>query len=290
MTTNDRPKETSFEYGSDYQRRQAEKYRDRGLRWDIRFELARRLLTDYASPRLGNRPPAETVVVDVGCSIGTFAIELAKLGYRTYGIDFDPEAIRIAGELVAEAGVSADFVCGDIAEWSAAFPPIDVAVCFDIFEHLHDDELGAFLAAVRKQLAPNGCLIYHTCPTELRHLFLGGSKVAAFPLLPFAWMPEGAFMAIARSYAAALDAAALLFTGRNRRDRIKNKGHCNPTTKARLDDILRRAHFESLLIETAPMYSGKRAIERFVQKAFSRQTISHNNLYGVAVPKQGTSP
>ena len=283
MTTNEPPKPTSFGYGSEYQQRQAKKYRDRDARWNLRIELAQRLLADYAAPRLSGKPPTETVVVDVGCSIGTYAIELAKSGYRTYGIDFDPEAIRIARELAAEAGVSAEFVCGDVAEWRAEFPPIDVAVCFDIFEHLHDDELGAFLAAVRKQLAPNACLIYHTCPTEFRHLFLGGSKVAAFPLLPFVWMPERAFTAVARSYATALDAVALLFTGKNRRDRIRKRGHCNPTTKARLNDILQRAGFESVLTETAPLYPGKRAIERFVQNAFSRKTIGHNNLYGVAV-------
>jgi 2-polyprenyl-3-methyl-5-hydroxy-6-metoxy-1,4-benzoquinol methylase len=73
--------------------------------------------------------------------------------YQCYGIDFDPIVLEIASQLAKEENVSPKYVCGNIADWTSAFPPIDIAVCFDIFEHLHDDELGSFLTSIRKQLS-----------------------------------------------------------------------------------------------------------------------------------------
>ena len=286
MGESDSPKNTSFHYGEAYQERQAEKYRNRDKnRWRLRIELAQRLVKEHVLPVFGDRPPGETVVVDVGCSIGTFALEFGRLGYRAYGVDFDPEAVKAARRLAAEEGVNAEFACCDIAEWRQGFPPIDVAVCFDIFEHLHDDELGAFLQAIRRQLSEQGHLVFHTSPTEYRWLYLGGTKVLSVPLAPFVFLPVGGFTALTRAYAGAFDLLRLLTTGKTRRDRIKREGHCNPTTKERLEDILLRAGYEIVLLETTHLYPGKRAIERSVQKWFRNQPISHSSIYGVAVAK-----
>ena len=106
--------------------------------------MANRLVSQYALPRLGHKSTSDIIVTDVGCSIGTFAIEFAKLGYRSYGVDFDPEALTQARRLCEEEKTHAEFICGDIANWNKQLPPIDIAICFDIFEHLHDDELGSF--------------------------------------------------------------------------------------------------------------------------------------------------
>ncbi len=42
--------------------------------------------------------------MDVGCSIGTFAIEFAAKGYRSFGIDFDQTALDIARDDLGVTG------------------------------------------------------------------------------------------------------------------------------------------------------------------------------------------
>ena len=71
------PKQTSYEYGYQYQLTQAEKYRNReNNHWKYRIELANRLVDEA----LKEMPPTSRprTLLDVGCSIGTFAIEFAS--------------------------------------------------------------------------------------------------------------------------------------------------------------------------------------------------------------------
>jgi 2-polyprenyl-3-methyl-5-hydroxy-6-metoxy-1,4-benzoquinol methylase len=273
-------KPTSHAYGREFQLRQAEKYRHRATNhWRQRIDLARNLVERFGLPRLEGKNANDIVVADVGCSIGTFAIEFAKLGYRAFGIDFDPSALTIAAELAREEGVAPEFFCGDVSNWSADHPPIDLAICFDIFEHLHDDELGAFLSAIRQQLSRGGSLVFHTYPTEYDHVFWSRSFVGA-PLLPLRHLPAPAFARVTKAYAALIDAALVVTQGETRRERIRLEGHCNPTTPTRLREILERAGFDVVHLETANLYGEQSALGA----RFRDQPITHRNLFGVAIP------
>lgn len=277
----DRPKATSFHYGRDYQLFQAEKFRERyNNHWKLRYDLAQGLLERYALPRLAGKPKDQIVVVDIGCSIGTFAIEYAKLGYRSFGIDFDPNALEVARELAKEEKVAPEFVCGDIADWDYRLPKIDIAFCMDIFEHLHDDELGSFLTAVRKQLSPAGSLVFHTYPTQYNHVVYGRPAVR-LALRPFRYLPSSGFNRVLKACASLLDIGHLIRQGMTYRELIKQTGHCNPTTAERLADILKRSYFEVKNLESSNLYPFKGSISAL----FSRQPLTHRNLYGVAVPQ-----
>jgi 2-polyprenyl-3-methyl-5-hydroxy-6-metoxy-1,4-benzoquinol methylase len=280
------PKETSYAYGADYQARLAEKYENRDKNhWKYRLQMARELMERYVAPRLSGTPAAETVVVDVGCSIGTLAIEFSKLGYRACGIDFDASAIEFARRLSQREGVSPEFVCGDVSQWSDNFPPIDVATCFDIFEHLHDDELGAFLVSVRKQLSARGSLIFHTFPSQFDYIFYS-RPVLSLPLVPFAWLPQRWFTRLVKAYASLLDVGLLLFTGSSYRERIQREPHCNPLTVERLAAILRRTGYEVTHIEARNYFPGRQFARRF----FDSQPIACRNIYGMAVPAAPRTP
>ena len=279
-----KPKSTSYEYGRDCQMLLLAKYANRNNNhWRIRIELANRLVESHVLPRLETRREENIVVVDVGCAIGTFAIEFAKLGYRSYGIDFDPSAIELARQLAADEGVAPEFICGDVSAWPVDFPAIDIAVCFDIFEHLHDDELGAFLSSVRKQLSPGGALVFHTYPTQYDYIFHCRSY-RGWPLLPLARFSQSVFARMVRVYASVVDAFLAFTTGQTYRERIKCNPHCNPTTTERLTDMLNRAGYEVLFLESANLYDS----DSPAAKRFRKQPITFRNLYGVAVPgKQG---
>ncbi len=274
------PKATSFAYGHAYQEQQAAKYRNRKTNdWQRRIELAQRLMERHARPRFGGRPAADIVIGDIGCSIGTFAIEFAKLGYRAYGVDFDPMAIDAARRLAAAEGVEPTFLCGDVSDEASGWPALDVALCFDLFEHLHDDELGVLLQALKRRLSPDGCLLFHTFPTQFDELFFGPAWLR-WPLLPFAWLPPQAFDRIVKAYASAVDIGLIVARGGTWRELKKRTSHCNPLTTERLADIFTRAGYVLIELESGQLYRA----HGWTRGWFARQPISHRNLYGAAVP------
>lgn len=274
-------RKTFAEYGQDYQINQANKYRNRtNNHWQKRIALAFDLVNKYVVKNL-NKSPQESIVVDVGCSIGTFAIEFAKLGYQSFGVDFDPSALDIARQLSQEENVSPKFICGDISEWSNIFlSQIDIAICFDIFEHLHDDELGSFLQSIKKTLSRNGYLVFHTFPTQYDYIFFS-KRYTYWPLIPFKNVRTSRFDKLVKIYSLFLDIYFLIRNGKIHKDIIKNSQHCNPLTKERMEDILLRGGFKIIYLESSQLYPFKKD----VQNIFSKQSISYRNLFGVVKVK-----
>jgi 2-polyprenyl-3-methyl-5-hydroxy-6-metoxy-1,4-benzoquinol methylase len=273
------PKETSYAYGEKYQLEQVLKHRNRyENHWKPRIALAHYLIDNYVLPTLGRSAAEEVNTLDVGCSIGTMAIEMALRGFKATGIDFDASALNIARNLAAEENVNVEFKQADVVELRKIDTgSIDIAICFDIFEHLHDDELGAVLQGIRQQLSKQGALIFYTFPLQFDYLFFSRDWLH-WPLLPFKWFPSAIFDRIVYAYAYLLDTLLILATGRSYRDSIKKHSHCNPTTMSRLADILQRAGFSIKFIESGNILQFK----PYVLRRFKKHSIAHRSLYGVA--------
>lgn len=274
-----KPKQTSFEYGKQYQLAQAEKFRNReNNHWKHRIELANTLV-HQAIKNMPTHRATSLSLLDVGCSVGTFAIEFAKKGFRCYGVDFDQQALEIASGIAASEGVSPTFICGDVSQEIAQLPPIDIAVCFDVFEHLHDDELGGLLTGIKRHMSDNGVMIFHTFPTQEDHLFHGKLIISAM-LLPFIWLPKKYFYHLARSFSCAIDGYLALVKGKTYRQIIKSNSHCNPLSLERLSDIFRRAGWVILEIRTANLYPSRSGRSSW----FRKHSIADRNLFGIARP------
>jgi methylase of polypeptide subunit release factors len=52
--------------------------------------------------------------IDLGCGSGTNVITLAQAGWQVMGIDFAPQAIRIAKHKIKRANVTAKLLVGDV--------------------------------------------------------------------------------------------------------------------------------------------------------------------------------
>jgi len=283
MTAGVAPKPTSYTYGEAYQLGQVEKHRQRRTNhWQPRIALAHRLVDEWVLPRFEGRHPKEIRVLDVGCSIGTMAIEFALRGFTAGGVDFDGSALAIARQLCHEEGVSVEWFQGDVADWQkAGRGSIDVALCFDIFEHLHDDELGAMLQAIRRQLSPRAALVFYSFPLQFDYVFFSRDFIS-WPLVPFRWLRPERFESLTRAYAAILDAGLLLATSKSYRERVEKEPHCNPTTPSRLHAILLRAGYEVALIRTDDIYPFRPHIRR----RFASQPVADRQVYGVAYPRR----
>jgi 2-polyprenyl-3-methyl-5-hydroxy-6-metoxy-1,4-benzoquinol methylase len=284
------PQSTSFAYGDCYQQDMEQFYWESKRRsaenhaWN-RVQLAERLVREAASGCLATESPAATTLLDVGCSVGLLAIHFSKLGYRTIGIDFDPAAIATARKLNELDAGRAQFILGDVGTLQG-LPGIDIALCFDIFEHLHDDELGALLKSLRAVLSGRGVLVFHTYPQWYDYIFSMWAREQQvrfpWPLKPFSYLPAAAFRKCVVIYALLIDIALVTLTGKTWRERIKHTSHCNPLTLERLSDIFGRADYEILQLESGFITDQFKAAAK---RRFLKHQITHRSLYGIARPR-----
>ncbi len=63
-------------------------------------------------------PPAAGPVLDLACGSGRALVWLARKGYRTVGIDWQPEALTLGRTLAASQGVACQFEPGDLRDLS----------------------------------------------------------------------------------------------------------------------------------------------------------------------------
>lgn len=108
-------------------------------------------------------------VLDLGCGMGTFALEAARLGADALGVDPAPAAIAVARDLAQKLGYArAAFLEADAAELPVTAETFDVVICADLTEHLDDETLSAILTESRRVLRPGGRLaLYTPSPTHL---------------------------------------------------------------------------------------------------------------------------
>ena len=84
-------------YTSEYVRVQLGKHNNRyNNHWKNHIYWAKRLVTDFR----GNHPG---ILLDVGCSVGTYAIEFALDGYETIGLDLDSKALAYVAQILVAA-------------------------------------------------------------------------------------------------------------------------------------------------------------------------------------------
>ncbi len=85
-----------------------------------------------------------TKLLDIGCSGGLHALELAKRGFSVTGLDIEPSAIRLAGKRAKSENRKAKFHVLDIEK--------DALPCDEKFDLIYST--GNVLSHVRKELMP----------------------------------------------------------------------------------------------------------------------------------------
>jgi len=147
---------------------------DRWLRRDIyeRFEWVMRKAGDARN----------LTVCDVGCGSGRFVAALAQRGARVTGLDFAPQMLDLARELVEQNGVAdqCNFVLSDILDWKTG-DKYDLVIAIGFWDYVADPlqrlkviravtrgrflsawpRAGTMRAAIRKRrLKVAGCPVY----------------------------------------------------------------------------------------------------------------------------------
>ena len=105
-------------------------------------------------------------VIDIACGTGSYALELAALGFEVTGIDLDEEMIGRAKKKYASSNVTfllAD-MAGTVGKATAFNKTYDAAYCIgNSLPHLSDrPQVAAAFAAWFSCLAPGGVLVVQT--------------------------------------------------------------------------------------------------------------------------------
>jgi len=122
-----------------------------------RFTLYRqRMVFDIYSPVKGER------VLDLGCGVGTFTLELAGRGVDVVGLDYSDESIKICRELASKLNLKAEFQLADVTDTRLESESFDVIIAADLTEHLYSDVFKRFVKESKRLLRPGGKLVIWT--------------------------------------------------------------------------------------------------------------------------------
>ena len=144
--------------------------------WRLRLQREINLISKLASSH--NKEFGR--VLSVGCGAGQFEIMLAPFADEIIGIDLSPEAITLAANSAAEAGIkNVRFECASVNDyrWEGKF---DSVIALAFFHHIPASELPGLVKSLAGNLRPGG-IIYSSDPNKkalLRwfgRLLMGGS-------------------------------------------------------------------------------------------------------------------
>ena len=98
-------------------------------------------------------------VLDVGCGVGRWSIDLARLGYDVTGVDLSPCMIERAVSRAAAAGTHCEFLVGDAVTLSLE-RTFDSIFCVTVLQHIMDPRRAQIaLDRLCAHLKPRGQLI-----------------------------------------------------------------------------------------------------------------------------------
>jgi len=96
-------------------------------------------------------------VCDLCCGTGTFALEMARRGKRTYALDLSPEMVRATKRKAKAAGLAIHAATADMRRFTLP-EPVDLITCeYDALNHVpRRADLAAVLRAAARALKPGG--------------------------------------------------------------------------------------------------------------------------------------
>jgi SAM-dependent methyltransferase len=227
-------------------------------------------------------------ILDVGCSVGGHAIQFAREGHQTWGIDLLPDMVRRGREFADTLGLSerVHLLEGDIRLLDAHFEPafFDAAVACDIFEHLTDVDLAEVLRSLKQVVRPGGKIVIQTSPGRYYYWFEPHRKRLLALLAPLAWLPDRLFSAYVRG----LDRLVMQAARHEPPSFYAHEpGHINCMDPIHLHALLAQAGFEQIRTfgtHAHPGFKDEGCLRApWTHGLFGRKSIASRNVFGVAV-------
>jgi SAM-dependent methyltransferase len=107
--------------------------------------------------------PPDAEILDLACGWGRHSVELARSGFKVTGLDWSRTLLARAKKRAEAAGVSVDFVQGDMREipWTGRFDAV-LSLYSSLGYFLSDEEDLRVLRGARDALKPGGVFVMET--------------------------------------------------------------------------------------------------------------------------------
>jgi ubiquinone/menaquinone biosynthesis C-methylase UbiE len=230
-------------------------------------------------------------VLDVGCGIGSGAMEFALEGHQAWGIDVLDCMIDRGREVAESLGLSdrVHLVAGDIRRLEQHFEAgfFDAVVACDIFEHLDDESIGQVLSGLEQVVRPGGTIVIQTSPCRYYYWFDPARKKMMWLLAPLAWLPDRLFTAYVRW----LDRWPFRdLRDEHTRFHRHEPGHINCMDHVHLRRLLMKAGLEqirTLAVNAHPGFKDEGCLKAgWTKRLFSRKSVACRNVFGIAKVRQ----
>jgi 2-polyprenyl-3-methyl-5-hydroxy-6-metoxy-1,4-benzoquinol methylase len=179
------------EVGADLAETVASGLKRKSLRWEAIYSSRSQQLLGclpWESERpvsalveLFDRPDFQPrTVLELGCGDGVNAVFMASRGCKVTAVDVSSTALEMARSKQQEAGVTVEFVEGDVFELEAAREPYDFVFDRGMLHHLQVFQFEDYKDLVADRLAPEGrfhliCHHVSTRPTVILDGMYGGA-------------------------------------------------------------------------------------------------------------------
>lgn len=235
-------------------------------------------------PLMGNID--DSVLVDLGCSIGSYTLKTRCKTKISVGIDFSINSLRSGKELAAKEDSPglASFVCGDVSRLCIRDESVDVVLGVDIVEHLPPPVLRSMLEEAFRVLKKGGRVVLHTYPARYSFFFFRLNKYTPLAV-PALLLPA----ALVSGY---LEFILRCLNGlRGIKSRIKGyskeQSHCNCQTPGGLVSQMEGAGFviEKVFCENTYSEYERTSFLKMWEKGMRGHEVTQNNIYVSGVKK-----
>lgn len=257
----------------DYIEGQFEKYKELKTgkgHWAEKLEKMELLIGDTKS----------MVILDLGTSIGTYALIYAPKCKLIVGIDISKKAlIKAKQEANNEKLLNCFFVKGDVSEMGFLSNSFDMIIACDIVEHLNPEILEKTIKECYRILKIGGEFVIQTYPSKYNYIF--STKKFFIPLLFLFWLPNRLLTPVIIYY------DILIYSLRKLKRRIKHRvievegGHINMQTLDTMTCLLKKFGFaiEERFIENTYSSYERLARRDLINKLFRNHEFTKNNIY-----------
>jgi 2-polyprenyl-6-hydroxyphenyl methylase/3-demethylubiquinone-9 3-methyltransferase len=105
-------------------------------------------------------PADKMTALEVGCGGGILCEEIAKMGFRTTGLDPSEQAVEAARKHASQSGKQIEYRTGVGEKIPFSDASFDVVFCCDVLEHVTD--VGQVISEISRVLKPGGFFFYDT--------------------------------------------------------------------------------------------------------------------------------
>lgn len=116
---------------------------------------------DFVDTLVGTHKEDAAKVVELGCGTGSFAVEMARLGYDDYlATDISERMLEVARRKARAEGVDIDFERLDFSDFQLQPKPDLLLLLYDGLNYLlEDDEVRGLLASAERSMPDEGIFI-----------------------------------------------------------------------------------------------------------------------------------